>query len=151
MGPRAGLDKCGISRPHRYSIPLQSSPLLVAIPTELTGPILVSQGLVIEASRWHSDTPHSLGLLWTSDQPDAETPTCQHTTLTTVKPHKVSGGIRTHNPSNRAAIDPHLRPLGHFQCNIIFHKTPTTIVLNDYDGLASAVFHSVIRTFAWIG
>jgi hypothetical protein len=34
---------------------------------------LVGQGLrVIEASRSHSDTPHSVGLLWTSDQSDAE-------------------------------------------------------------------------------
>jgi hypothetical protein len=38
---------------------------------------LVGQGLIIiiEASRSHSDTPHSVGLLWTSDQPDAETST----------------------------------------------------------------------------
>ena len=28
--------------------------------------------LIIEASRSHSDTPHSVGLIWTSDQPDAE-------------------------------------------------------------------------------
>jgi len=28
------------------------------------------------------DTPQSVGLLWTSDQPDAETCTWQHTTLT---------------------------------------------------------------------
>jgi hypothetical protein len=36
----------------------------------------VGQGLlIIEASRSHSDTPHSVGLLWTSDQPDAETST----------------------------------------------------------------------------
>jgi hypothetical protein len=36
----------------------------------------VGQGLpIIEASRSHSDTPHSVGLLWTSDQPVAETPT----------------------------------------------------------------------------
>jgi hypothetical protein len=35
---------------------------------------LVGQGLlIIEASRSHSGTPHSEGLLWTSDQPDAET------------------------------------------------------------------------------
>jgi hypothetical protein len=35
---------------------------------------LVGQGLlIIEASRSHSDTPHWLGLLWTSNQPDAET------------------------------------------------------------------------------
>jgi hypothetical protein len=26
VGPRAGLDRCGISRPHRDSIPGQSSP-----------------------------------------------------------------------------------------------------------------------------
>jgi len=36
----------------------------------------------------HNDThthtyTHSVGLLWTSDQPDAETSTWQHTTLTT--------------------------------------------------------------------
>jgi len=31
--------------------------------------------LSIEASRSHSDTPHSLGLLWTSDQPNAENST----------------------------------------------------------------------------
>ena len=38
--------------------------------------------LNIEASHSHSDTPHSLALLWTSDRPDVETSTCQHTTLT---------------------------------------------------------------------
>jgi len=43
----------------------------------------VSQGLFIsEHSRSHSDTPQSVGLLWTSDQPDAETSTIQHTTIT---------------------------------------------------------------------
>ena len=37
---------------------------------------LVGQGLLfIEASRSHSDTPQSVALLWTSDQPDAETST----------------------------------------------------------------------------
>jgi hypothetical protein len=35
---------------------------------------LVSQDLLItEASQSHSDTPHSEGLLWTSDQPVADT------------------------------------------------------------------------------
>jgi len=34
----------------------------------------VGQGLpIIEASLSHSDTPHSIGLLWTSDQPVSET------------------------------------------------------------------------------
>ena len=43
----------------------------------------VSQGLKIEASCLHSDTPQPIGLLWTSDQLVAETSTWQHTTLTT--------------------------------------------------------------------
>jgi hypothetical protein len=32
----------------------------------------VGQGLlIIEPSRSHSDTPHSVGMLWANDQPDA--------------------------------------------------------------------------------
>jgi hypothetical protein len=46
----------------------------------------VGQGLlIIEDSQSHSDTPRSVGLLWTSDQPDAETSAWQHTTLSTDK------------------------------------------------------------------
>jgi hypothetical protein len=42
---------------------------------------LLGQGLfIIEASRSHSDTPHSVGLLCTSHQLDAETSIWQHTT-----------------------------------------------------------------------
>jgi hypothetical protein len=45
---------------------------------------LMRQGpLIMEYSPSHLDTPHSVGLLWTSDQPGAETSTWQHTTLTT--------------------------------------------------------------------
>lgn len=34
---------------------------------------LVGQGLVIiNVSRSHSNSPHSVGLIWTNDQPDAE-------------------------------------------------------------------------------
>jgi len=36
-------------------------------------------------SHW-LDTPHWVGFLWTSDQPDAETCTWQHTALTTDRP-----------------------------------------------------------------
>jgi len=35
-----------------------------------------------EVSRSHSDTPHSVGLLWTSDRSVAEMSTGQHITLT---------------------------------------------------------------------
>jgi len=40
----------------------------------------VGQGLIVEDLRSHSDTPHSVGLFWTSDEPGAETSTWQHTT-----------------------------------------------------------------------
>jgi hypothetical protein len=58
------------------------------------------------------DTPHSVGLLWTSDKPDAETSTWQHTTLT--RDSHALGEIRTHNPSKRAATDLRLRPRDHW-------------------------------------
>jgi hypothetical protein len=38
VGPRAGLDRCGKSRPHRDSIPDRPARSSVAIPTELPGP-----------------------------------------------------------------------------------------------------------------
>jgi len=35
--------------------------------------LVMGQGLlIIEALRSDSDTPHSVGLLWTSDKPDAD-------------------------------------------------------------------------------
>jgi hypothetical protein len=58
------------------------------------------------------DTTHSVGLLWTNDQPVAETSTWQHTTQETSI--DASGGIRIHNPSKRAVADPHLRTCGQF-------------------------------------
>ena len=73
---------------------------------------LVCQGLlIVEVSISHSDTPHSVGLLWTSDQSDAGTSTWQHTTLTLDR-LPCPGGIRTRNPSKRAAADPRFRPCG---------------------------------------
>jgi hypothetical protein len=36
-------------------------------------PTVAKDLLIIESSRSYSDTSHSAGLLWTSDQPDAET------------------------------------------------------------------------------
>jgi len=48
-----------------FSLPLLFYFTMVELPP-------VGQGLLsIEASRSHSDTSHSVGLLWTSDQPDA--------------------------------------------------------------------------------
>ena len=64
---------------------------------------LVGQDLIIKASRSHSDTPHSVGLLWTSDQPVAETSTWQHTPLT-----------RDRHPCSRRYSNPQSQlPIGH--------------------------------------
>jgi hypothetical protein len=73
---------------------------------------LVGQDLIIEATRSHSDTPHSVGLLWTSDQPVAETSTWQHTKHTT--DIHAPRGIRTQNPRKQAAADSRLTPHGHW-------------------------------------
>ena len=67
-------------------------------------------------SRSHSlDTAQLAGLLWASDQPDAETSTWQYKALTTDRhPRLRGGGIRTHNTSKREAANPRLRPRGHW-------------------------------------
>jgi hypothetical protein len=56
--------------------------------------------LIIEASQSHSATPHSVGLLWTSDRPDA-----RDLYLVTHNTHKRQK-IQKH--SKRAAADPRL-------------------------------------------
>ena len=67
--------------------------------------------LIIQASRSHSGTPNSVGLLWVSDKADAETSSWQHTTFTTDRYHCPSG-IRTRTPRKRAAGEPRLRQRG---------------------------------------
>jgi hypothetical protein len=55
--------------------------------------------LTVEVSRSYSETPHSEGILWTSDQPDAETSdNTRHRHR-----HPCLGGIRIRNPRKRAA------------------------------------------------
>ena len=62
----------------------------------------VDQGLhVAEDSLSHSDTPHSIGFLCMSDQPNAETSTWQHTALTTDRYPCLPSGTRTRNPQQR--------------------------------------------------
>jgi len=62
---------------------------------------LVSHGLFItEDLQLHSDTPHSVQLLCTSDH------NTQHPQTTDIH---APGGIRTHNPSRQAAEDPCFR------------------------------------------
>jgi hypothetical protein len=55
----------------QYKILTLEQELLCRSTTALVGLSL----LIVEVSRSHSDTPNSVGLLWTSDQPVAETST----------------------------------------------------------------------------
>jgi hypothetical protein len=60
----------------------EGTPIFVTTARKLTAPIpqaatAPSGVLIIDNSRSHSDTPHSVGLFWTSDQPRAETSTCR--------------------------------------------------------------------------
>jgi hypothetical protein len=61
-----------------------------------------------EASRSHSDTQHSVGLLWTSVQSDVETSIGQHTILT--RGILAPDGIRTR--SFQASELPQIHALG---------------------------------------
>ena len=69
-------------------------------------------------------TPHTVGLPWTSDQPDAQNSTLhkQHSKETDIHG---PGGVRTRNSSKRAAADPRLIPRGHrdWRCNMIYNDT----------------------------
>jgi hypothetical protein len=49
-------------------------------------PLMGQVLLIIEASQSHSDTPYSVGLHWTSDQPDAETTHNTHKKQTSMPP-----------------------------------------------------------------
>ena len=76
----------------------------------------VGKGLLIgEVSRSLSDTSHSVWLLWPSDRSVAENSTWQQTTLSWDRyPCPPPRGIRTRNPSKRAAAEPRLKPRGHW-------------------------------------
>jgi len=56
------------------------------------------------------ETPHSVGLLWTSYQVNAENSTGQHTTR---DKYPCPSGIPTHNTSKRASEGARLRTRGH--------------------------------------
>jgi len=76
---------------------------------------LVGQGsLIIEASRSHSDTPHSVGLLATSDQPHEKTSVPGKTRHSQDPDINAVGGIRARNPSKQATAHPRLRQRGYW-------------------------------------
>jgi hypothetical protein len=79
----------------------------------------VGQGLLtVEASRSHSDTPHSGNTPLDEGSARPRTSTWQHTTLTT--DIHAPAGIRTRNPNKRAAADPRLRTRSHWDRLIVY-------------------------------
>jgi hypothetical protein len=92
----------------------------------MAGQLLLGQSLLVEGvSRSHSDTPQSVGLLWTSDQPDSETSSWQHKQLHETDIH-ACGGIRTLDPIKRKATDPRLRLRGHWDWLLWLLEEPNT-------------------------
>jgi hypothetical protein len=143
------------------------------------------------------DTLHSVGLLWTRDQPVAETSTWQHTThkrqtsipsgffflpvwgfsplihfCTVLNPFvlhvtyipyyrlynkhntniHVPGGIWTHNLSKREAVDPRLRPHGHWDRLSVglglqnaYNSKPVTLLTDGY--ISDSISYSLITKF----
>jgi hypothetical protein len=70
--------------------------------------------LLLEITRSHSDTPHFVGFLWTSDQPVEQTSTWQYTNTHKRKNIHAPGGIRYHDTSNLSAEFPRLKRRGHW-------------------------------------
>jgi hypothetical protein len=76
---------------------------------------------VVKVPRSHSiDTPHGVGRPWTSDRSVAEILLPDNIQHSQEKNIRALGGIRTLNPSKRAAADSHLRPRSyrHFWYNL---------------------------------
>ena len=77
-----------------------------------TAPAVGQDLLIFEASRSNSDTPHSVGLLWSSDQPDLDRPQLDNIQHSQESNIHAFGGIRTRNPSKLTGRTSCLRPRG---------------------------------------
>lgn len=87
--------------------------------TMMQHPLVGHELLIIDASRSHSYTQHSVGQLWPRDLPIAESCTSQQSQKTNVH---ASSGIRTRNPSNRLAADPCHRTRSHWERHFLNHS-----------------------------
>jgi len=111
VGPRVGVDVYGISRRHRGSIPdrqARSESLY-----RLTCPDLPEYKFTFfffcgASTRFRvMASPYGASRSLSLDTPPDN---IEHSQATNIH---VPGGIRTHNPSRRAAADPCLKPRGH--------------------------------------
>ena len=111
------------ARIHGYHIHLF---LYVATARSGRGPY--NRGFTITHTHTHTHTPHSVGLLWMSDQPCAETSLCDNRQHPQETDSHVPGGIRTRNPSKRANVYPRLRPRIHWdRLEILFQLSQSEV------------------------
>ena len=125
---------------------------------------LAGQGLpIVETSRSHSDTPHLVGLLWTSDQSDAEISTWQHTTLkktkllfppgfsTTILYTPVPSPVRATCPTHLILFDLITRTIcgeNLFRCLFRSTRTLYGTVISKFNNLFVSTLVTVDRKFS---
>ena len=122
---------------------------------------LVGLGLLkVEVSRSYSDTPHSVGLLWTSDRPVAGTATWQHTTLrqTSMPPAGLEPAIpvserpRTHALDRTATGIAHSDGYDKLQRAVLYllytARTNTLRTLKDMSGLIMRILYGSVGKVA---
>ena len=102
---------------------------------------LVGQGLlIIEPSRSHPDTPHSVGFLWTSNRPNAEISASKHTTFTT---DRHPGPRRGSNPQSQEASGRRSTPL---ESALYFISTTLFIQRSEKNGQVSVcTFTNILK------
>jgi len=99
-------------------------------------------GHLYEGPRSHSDEPHSVGRLWTGDRSFSETYTDNLQTSQETDIY-ASCGIRTHDPSKRVAVEPHLRLHDHYIYHTEYHIRDKLRIRNvtQPNGVLNRVFY----------
>jgi hypothetical protein len=92
--------------------------------------------LIVEVSITHSDTPHSVGLLSTSDQPISETNTLQHTTVSRDRHPRHPAGFELAIPDSRRrqthASDRAATGIGYYMSYVHFWKVNAVTFLHTH-------------------
>jgi hypothetical protein len=117
LASHSGRFNHGMSFPVSPYTEHNSHPHGVTAPRGPRFPYFQNFRITLTRSHTHTRThthkhTYAVGILWTSDQPDARPLTykIRHSQETHI--HAL-GEIRTHNPSKRVALNPRLRPQSH--------------------------------------
>jgi len=117
-------------------------------------PLVGQSVLITEASRSHSGIPHSVGLLWTSDQPHVQTIFMHNTQHSQETDIHASGGFRTHDPSTCPAADPRCRPIGYQgrpSDRVLARNTPHLPHVHGYNYIRKFDSLTAWKTYAQMG